>query len=98
MPEIISRIGGPTIIYSEYVGTAFGAKKPTILQQIETAVAAAGHSYDFYTGDHHAGLERFLKKEVKVHSELTSAITVELVNRGWRQEDFEKWTWKIPNN
>lgn len=39
-----------------------------------------------------------LKKEVKVHSELTSAITVELVNRGWRQEDFEKWTWKIPNN
>ena len=39
-----------------------------------------------------------LKKEVRVHSELTSAITVELVNRGWRQEDFEKWTWKIPNN
>tara|TARA_R110002012_G_scaffold203545_1_gene372924 strand:+ start:291 stop:482 length:192 start_codon:yes stop_codon:yes gene_type:complete len=39
-----------------------------------------------------------LKKEVKVHSELTSAITVELVNRGWRQEDFEKWTWKTPNN
>ena len=39
-----------------------------------------------------------LKKEVKVHSELTSAITVELVNRGWRQEELEKWTWKTPNN
>ena len=39
-----------------------------------------------------------LKKEVKVHSELTSAITVELVNRGWRQEELEKWTWKTPDN
>lgn len=43
-------------------------------------------------------LHNELKKEARVHSELTSAITVELVNRGWRQEDFEKWTWRLPGD
>lgn len=39
-----------------------------------------------------------LKKEVRVHAELANAVTIELINRGWRQEDFEGWTWKTPNN
>jgi hypothetical protein len=43
-------------------------------------------------------LHNKLKKEVRVYSELTSAITVELVSRGWRQEDFEKWTWRLPGD
>ncbi len=43
-------------------------------------------------------LHNELKKEARVHAELTSAITVELVNRGWRQEDFEKWTWRLPGD
>jgi hypothetical protein len=43
-------------------------------------------------------LHNKLKKEARVHSELTSAITVELVNRGWRQEDFERWTWRLPGD
>ena len=43
-------------------------------------------------------LHNELKKEAGVHSELTNAITVELINRGWRQEGFERWTWRLPGD
>jgi len=39
-----------------------------------------------------------LKKEARVHSELANAATIELINRGWRQEDFESWTWRLPGD
>lgn len=65
IPEIVNRINGPTIIYSEYVGTAI-PNKPTILEKIGNAVKEKGYSYGFYTGDDHTGLDRFLEKKFQV--------------------------------
>lgn len=63
--EIIKRINGQTIIYSEYVGTANPAKD-TIIQSIGNAVKDAKFSYGFYTGDDHSGLDLFLEKKIQV--------------------------------
>jgi superfamily II DNA or RNA helicase len=65
IPEIVERIDGPTIIYSEYVGTAIPGK-PTILEKLEEAVKEKNYSYGFYTGDDHTGLQRFLDKKFQV--------------------------------
>ncbi|MGY5151894.1 MAG: DEAD/DEAH box helicase family protein [Candidatus Nitrosopumilus sp. bin_6a] len=65
IPEIVKRIDGPTIIYSEYVGTAIPGK-PTILEKIAEAVKEKNYSYGFYTGDDHTGLQRFLDKKFQV--------------------------------
>ena len=65
IPEIVKRINGPTIIYTEYVGSSI-PKKPTILQKISSAVDEAGYSYGFYTGEDDTGLERFLGKKIQV--------------------------------
>jgi len=65
IPEIIKRINGPTIIYSEYVGTSFPGKRP-IIEKIAEAVDDAGYSYGFYTGQNHLGLQDFLDKKIQV--------------------------------
>ena len=65
IPEIVKRIDGPTIIYSEYVGTAIPGKA-TILEKIAEAVKEKNYSYGFYTGDDHTGLQRFLDKKFQV--------------------------------
>jgi len=65
IPEIIKRIDGPTIIYTEYVGTAIPGK-PTILEKIGNAVKEKGFTYGFYSGDDHTGLDRFLEKKIQV--------------------------------
>ena len=65
IPKIIKRIDGPTIIYTEYVGTAIPGK-PTILEKIGNAVKEKGFTYGFYSGDDHTGLDRFLEKKIQV--------------------------------
>jgi len=65
IPEIISRIKGQTIIYTEYVGTAI-PHRPTILQKISSAVKNEGFSFGFYTGEDDTGLDRFLAKKIQV--------------------------------
>ncbi|MBT7252395.1 MAG: DEAD/DEAH box helicase family protein, partial [Candidatus Nitrosopelagicus sp.] len=65
IPEMIERIDGPTIIYTEYVGSSI-KNKPTILETIENALKEKGYSYGFYTGEDHTGLPRFLNKEFQV--------------------------------
>ena len=65
IPEMIKRIDGPTIIYTEYVGTAVPGK-PTILEKIGNAVKEQNLTYGFYRGDDHTGLERFLEKKIQV--------------------------------
>jgi len=65
IPEIIKRIKGQTIIYSEYVGTAI-PNKPSILETIGNAVKDAKFTYGFYTGDDHSGLDLFLEKKIQV--------------------------------
>mgnify|MGYP001232796626 CR=1 FL=1 len=65
LPEIIKRICGPTIIYTEYLGTSF-ANEARIIDKIRNAVTEAGFTNDEYTGEHHSGLERFINEEVQV--------------------------------
>ena len=62
--EIIKRIDGQTIIYTEYVGTANPAKD-TIIKKIADSVKEK-FSYGFYTGDDRTGLDLFLKKKIQV--------------------------------
>jgi len=65
IPEIIKRIDGPTIIYTEYVGTAIPGK-PTILEKIGNSVKDQNITYGFYSGEDHTGLEKFLEKKIQV--------------------------------
>jgi superfamily II DNA or RNA helicase len=65
IPEIIKKIKGQTIIYSEYVGTA-NPSKDTIIQSIGKAVNDAKFSFGFYTGEDHSGLDSFLDKKIQV--------------------------------
>lgn len=65
IPEIVNRINGQTIIYTEYVGTSI-LKKETILEKLGNAVIEKGYTLGFYTGDDHTGLDRFLKKKIQV--------------------------------
>jgi len=65
IPEIIKRINGPTIIYSEYVGSSFPKQQP-IIEKIADAVDDAGFSYGFYTGQNHSGLQQFKDKKIQV--------------------------------
>ncbi|MDH3203337.1 MAG: SNF2-related protein [Nitrosopumilus sp.] len=65
IPEILKRIEGQTIIYSEYVGSVLPGK-PTILNILSNAVTNAGFSCGFYTGDNRGGLELFKNGEIQV--------------------------------
>ena len=58
IPEIIKKINGPTIIYTEYV--------TGIIRQLREAVDDAGFTHAEYTGTYHSGLERFKNGEVQV--------------------------------
>src|SRR5215216_5151115 len=58
VPEIVKRIDGQTIIYTEYV--------TNVIEKLSKAVENAGYSYALYTGSDHSGLKRFLEEKVKV--------------------------------
>jgi len=62
--EIIDRIDGQTIIYTEYLGGPPGEKR--IFDLISDAVEEANFTWGEYTGEHHSGLKQFLNKEVQV--------------------------------
>ena len=64
IPEILKRIDGQTIVYTEYVGTSNPAKD-TILKKIGDAVKEK-FTCGFYTGDDHSGLDLFLEKKIQV--------------------------------
>ena len=65
IPEIVKRIEGQTIIYTEYLGSSF-RNEPTILEKLTNAVNDAGFTFGLYIGDDHSGLDRFKKKQVQV--------------------------------
>ena len=65
IPEIIKRINGQTIIYTEYVGTANPAKDP-ILKKIGDAVKEKKFTYGCYTGYDHSCLDLFSEKKIQV--------------------------------
>src|SRR5215207_4025414 len=55
IPEIVKRIDGQTIIYTEYV--------TNVIEKLSKAVENAGYSYALYTGSDHSGLKRFLDEK-----------------------------------
>jgi len=63
--EIIKRIAGQTIIYSEYINSIDPSER-SIVQKIADAVQKTGYSFGFYTGDDRSGLDRFLTKNIQV--------------------------------
>jgi superfamily II DNA or RNA helicase len=65
IPEIIRRIKGQTIIYTEYVGSAIKDKK-SVVTILSDAVRDAGFSFGLYTGDDHSGLTQFKEKKFQV--------------------------------
>ena len=65
IPEIISRIKGQTIIYTEYVGVAIKSKK-SVVDMLSDAVGDAGFSFGLYTGEDHSGLSKFKEKKFQV--------------------------------
>ena len=58
IPEIVKRIKGQTIIYTDNVGTALNDEK-TIVQKLINAVKSKGCSYGLYVGGDETGFEPF---------------------------------------
>ena len=58
LPQIIKRIEGQTIIYTEYV--------TKIIKKIAEEVSNAGYKFGFYIGGDDTGLEPFKRKEIQV--------------------------------
>jgi superfamily II DNA or RNA helicase len=65
LPEIIKRIDGQTIIYTEYLGTA-DPNKTRIIDKIQSEVKLAGFSYGLYIGENRSGLDKFKEKKIQV--------------------------------
>ena len=65
IPEIIKRIHGQTVIYTEYLGSAF-KDEPNILEKLKKAVNDAGFTFGLYVGEEKSGLDKFLNGHVQV--------------------------------
>jgi superfamily II DNA or RNA helicase len=65
IPEIIKRIDGQTVIYTEYLGSSF-KNEPNILEKLKKAVSDAGFTFGLYVGEDHSGLDKFLKRQIQV--------------------------------
>jgi len=61
IPKILELIDGPTIIYTEYVGSSDDNRTRKIIDILKEAVEGAGHSVAIYTGEDHTGKDLFIK-------------------------------------
>jgi hypothetical protein len=60
LPKILELIDGPTIIYTEYVGSSDDNRSRKIIDILKDAVEDAGHSVAIYTGEDHTGKDLFI--------------------------------------
>ena len=65
LPYMIKQIDGPTVIYTDFVGTSDSSNE-TILKKILNAVKDAGHTVDVHSGAKKSGLKRFKDGDVDV--------------------------------
>ena len=65
IPEIIKRIKGQTIIYTEYVGSTLPGR-PTIMKQLEQAMIDNKFSYGKFTGDEKTDMDKFKDGTIQV--------------------------------
>ena len=70
LPKILELIDGPTIIYTEYVGSSPDSRSDRIIDVLKNAVEGAGHSVAIYTGEDHSGKDLFIngKRDVLIAS------------------------------
>lgn len=70
IPKIIELIDGPTVIYTEYVGSSDDSRSRRIIDMLKDAVEDAGHSVAIYTGEDHSGKDLFIsgKRDVLIAS------------------------------
>ena len=70
IPKILELIEGPTIIYTEYVGSSPDSRSDRIIDMLKNAVEGAGHSVAIYTGEDHTGKDLFVngKRDVLIAS------------------------------
>jgi len=61
IPKILELIDGPTVIYTEYVGSSDDNRSRRIIDMLKDAVEGAGHSVAIYTGEDHTGKDLFIK-------------------------------------
>ena len=61
IPKILELINGPTVIYTEYVGSSDDTRSRKIIDLLKDAVRGAGHSVAIYTGEDHTGKDLFIK-------------------------------------
>jgi len=61
IPKILELIDGPTIIYTEYVGSSDDKRTRKIIDILKDAVEDAGHTVAIYTGEEHTGKDLFIK-------------------------------------
>ncbi len=66
IPEIIKKIKGKTVIYTEFVGGRIPGK-PTILNMLKDALTKAEFRWEVHTGEDHSGHKKFVEnKNVEV--------------------------------
>jgi len=66
IPEILKRIKGKTVIYTEFVGGNIPGK-PSVVKMLQNALKKEKISNVVHTGDDHTGLDEFVKnKKIKV--------------------------------
>jgi len=70
IPKILELIDGPTVIYTEYVGSSDDSRSRRIIDMLKDAVEGAGHSVAIYTGEDHSGKDLFIsgKRDVLIAS------------------------------
>ena len=61
IPKILELIDGPTIIYTQYVGSSDDNRSRRIIDMLKDAVEGAGHSVAIYTGEDHSGKDLFIR-------------------------------------
>ena len=59
LPEIIKKIKGKTIVYTEYVGSGIPGK-PSIIEILRDGITKAGFNCRIHTGDDHSGHHAFV--------------------------------------
>ncbi len=70
IPKILELIDGPTIIYTEYVGSSLDRRTDRVIDMLRNAVEGEGHSVAIYTGEDHSGKDLFIdgKRDVLIAS------------------------------
>jgi len=63
IPKIIELIEGPTVIYTEYVGSTFDKRSERIIEKLTKAIQDSGYTVAHYTGEDKSGFDLFTNRK-----------------------------------